>query len=276
MHRMRPSARLIKLLKPPSQMANSLDWCKTTTKNNNKNVATLHIGRDRIGVAIASHPEWGDAVQTVPPVRLQLVHATAAEDNNNSNNNNNTTRLTMTLAPQSVEQLAAVCADHEVGSFVVVWPLQKEGRAGASCGKVLHTLEALLSESDSVLTKNRPVCLWTGETSESKTKEYTKHQEDEWGRCAVYSKSSKKTVHLASQEQYRFSKGCSDSAADAWEAFCGQYWPDLQVEREESYNDVAASDAAATTKVRPTKSLLSSKDFTVRYSHPPQLSLQAA
>ena len=249
--RMRPSVRLIRLLKPPSQVANTLDWAKKT-----KNVATLHIGRDRIGVAIASHPEVSGAVQVLPPVKLQLV---TKEGNQRA------------LAPTCVDTLASVCEEHEVGSFVVVWPAQKSGRAGASCGKVLHTLESLLSESDSVLTKNRPICLWTGGDEASKSKEYLKHAEDEWGRCAVYSRSnSKKTIHRASQEQYCFPKGCSHAAVDAWEAFCREYWPDIHAERERYA--AATADAA---KVRQAETLRS-ENFSMSSSHQHQLSMQFA
>ena len=221
-----------------------MDWTKTAKHKNN--VATLHIGRDRIGVAIASHPELGNTIRALPPVKLELITKGGNQ---------------RSLSEHCIKTLASVCEEYEVGSFVVSWPVQKEGRAGASCGKVLHTLESLLSESDSVLTKNRPLCLWMGDAP-SRT-QAKKHEEDEWGRCASYSRVSKKTIHRASKEQYCLPKGCSDSAVDAWETFCLQYWPGVHVKQRRELTE----EAAAPAKVRQPGSLLSRNDSSASFSH---------
>lgn len=205
---MKPSTKLLKLLKPPSQIANSLDW-----KKQGNRVATLHIGRDRIGMAIASHPELGENVETVQPLHLSLV---TKPDNQR------------TLAPSCVEQIQELCDDHRVGGFLVWWPLQKEGRAGAPCGKVLHTLEAFIAESETILTPRRPVALWTGDVHKD---QHEKYAHDDWGRSSVYSRCIyDKTIHFASREQYSHPRGSSASAAETWEEFCKQYWPDCSVQ----------------------------------------------
>lgn len=198
----KPSARLLQLLKPPTQLADALDW-----KKQSKTVATLHIGRDRIGVAVASHPDFGE-VKLLPPLHLELV---TREGNLRA------------LAPSCVEALETLCDAHKVGSFLVWWPLQREGRPGARCGKVLHTLESLIAESDKVLTPRRPISLWTGDMDKDQHEQYA---EDEWGRSSVYSRCSyDKTIHRASVEQYCHPRGSSASAVETWDEFCKQYWP---------------------------------------------------
>jgi len=207
---MKPSLSLTKMLKPPSQIANSLDWTKKG------NVATLHIGIKSIGVAIASHPEMGEAVtQTTVPLHLETQKGNQR-----------------VLSAPCVEHLEKVCREHQVESFVVLWPIQSEGRAGASCGKVLHTLESLITESDSFLTKNRPLCLWADNSASCK-EEFARYTEDDWGRCAAYAllPDSNKTIHRASQEQYRFKQGSSSFAAQAWEEFCLELWPQIPLRR---------------------------------------------
>ena len=255
---MRPSKRLMELLTSPSHVANALDWTKNKTSKHGKAVAAMHIGRDRIGVAIASHPEAGEIPLALPPVRLELV----TKANNEP-----------VLAKHCVRELARICEEHNVGCFVVAWPVQKEGRPGASCGKVLHTLESLVAESKTILTKRRPLCLWMGDSMPSKD-HAKKYEEDEWGRCTAYSRVSNKTIHYAKEEQYCFPKGSSNAAVRTWQAFCLQYWPNIQVTHRDFVEHVAVS-----AKVRQKGTLLSgSNSFSENNSQPnhDDLSMQVA
>lgn len=213
----RPSTRLIRLLKTPAQVANALDWKRSTSST----VATLHIGRDRIGMAIATHPDLGGKVQTVQPLELELI----TKDTNQR-----------ALAPDCVREIRELCDHHQVGSFLVWWPLQREGRPGARCGKVLHTLESLIEQAnDTILTPKRPIALWTGDRHKD---EHEKYAEDEWGRSSVYSRCVyDKTVHRASTEQYCHPSGSSATAAETWEEFCKQYWPDCVVQIESALHE---------------------------------------
>ena len=205
---MKPSARLLKLLKPPAQLANALDW-----KKQSKKVASLHIGRDRIGVAIASHPMFGEDVTMLHPLNLDLVKM--REDSNQR-----------TVSPACVERLERICETHNVGSFLVWWPLQKEGRVGAPCGKVIHALESIITQSDVLMSPQRPVSLWTGEETAEEALLREQYVEDEWGRASVYARCCyDKTIHLASIEQYGQVRGCSTAAAACWKTFCKHHWP---------------------------------------------------
>lgn len=137
---MKPSTRLIKLLKTPSQLANSLDWGKQS-----KTVATLHIGKDNIGMAISSHPEYGEPSQPIlPALKLELQAVDVPYCSSKGSHKKNDGSITCTtaatkqrkqLSPQTVRAIQDICDRHNVGSFVVVWPLQKEGRPGAAVVK---------------------------------------------------------------------------------------------------------------------------------------------
>jgi len=271
---MKPSTRLIKLLKTPSQLANSLDWGKQS-----KTVATLHIGKDNIGMAISSHPEYGEPSQPIlPALKLELQAVDVPYCSSKGSHKKNDGSITCTtaatkqrkqLSPQTVRAIQDICDRHNVGSFVVVWPLQKEGRPGAACGKVLHTLESLIAVSNSVLTPHRPICLFHNLESD----EHLKYREDEWGRCAVYARSTNKTYHKASIQQYRIPEGCSFAAVDAWDAFCYHHWPEIY----NNYNDL--SYAAASDDKVSKKQLASSANnhfeggFSVTYSSQRVLSM---
>jgi hypothetical protein len=249
---MKPSARLLKILKPPPQLANGLDWRKQSKK-----VACLHISRDRIGVAIASHPCFGEDVTIVHPVDLALVKMRQEGSS-----------YQRRVAPACIERLERICDKHNVGSFLVWWPLQKEGRAGAPCGKVLHTLESMITQSDTLLTRHRPACLWTGEETAEEKSFREKFIEDEWGRASVYSRCCyDKTIHLASIEQYGHQiRGCSTAAATCWKTFCKHHWPLKKAER----------DSAKVAKVRhshrmcdlPASSFASGGGIAVSLFHP--------
>lgn len=186
------SNSLMKVLTAPSKIASALDWRKL-----NGSVLSLNIHKDRIGLAIASHPSFGEQATALEDIPLAKKGRVTREGK---------------------ERLAALAKDHRVCGFVVAWPLQRDtGRMGASCGRVLHTLDELLQDS-SLCTSSRPLCLWDGEHSVTE-------QEDNWGRSKVYSRTSDKKEHRASIEQYNQDENIV--AAKVWDDFCRSHWPEL-------------------------------------------------
>lgn len=210
------SKALLKVLTTPSKIASALDWKKL-----NGSVLSLDIHKDRIGLAVASHPSFGEASKALADIPL--------------GNKRNGPRIT----PECKERLATLARNYRVCGIVVSWPLQHDtGRMGASCGRVLHTLDELLAENDSststsLCTPSRPLCLWDGDHS-------LPEAEDQWGRCTAYSRTSEKTVHKASEEQYNQDEKIV--AANVWDDFCRSHWPEL-------YQQPTTSTQATTAKV---------------------------
>jgi hypothetical protein len=216
---------LSRFLTTPSKVANALDWRKASGGC----ILSMSIGKDTIDLAVASHPESSPAddfalgPQSLPsiPLKTQVI---------------NNKRV---LSPAVVEELSKIMNDWNVCGTVVSWPVQEEGWAGASCGRVLFTLDQLVSSQSSsgsgVISDKRKVCLWNQSHHEC--------VEDSWGRCPVYAKTSDKTIHFASKEQYQAPKTL---AADVWNDFCRAHWPEMY-----QYNEEAV---ASTTSTAPSHS----------------------
>lgn len=187
----------MKVLTTPSKIASALDWKKL-----NGSVLSLDIHKDRIGLAVASHPSFGGKAVSLDDIPLAKRGRVTKE---------------------CKERLATLAKDYRVCGVVVSWPVQPDtGRMGASCGRVLHTLDDLLADS-SLCTSSRPLCLWDGEHS-------MPEPEDQWGRCTAYSRTSSKTEHRASIEQYNTDENIV--AANVWEDFCRSHWPELAAKKE--------------------------------------------
>jgi RNase H-fold protein (predicted Holliday junction resolvase) len=195
-----------KLIRHPSKIASALDWKKASGA-----ILSLDVGTDRIGVAVASHPCHGDAPLALEPVPLHL------ETLNNKR----------VLSPVVARQLQEIVKRYNVSSFVVSWPVQKEGRCGAPCGKVLHTLDCLVEDSTTnLITDKRPFCLWD--------EHHYQAPEDQWGRNPLYGEppSNTKTLHSAKQEQYQH-KTSSTVAAQVMVDFMRHQWPEIYEQREQ-------------------------------------------
>jgi hypothetical protein len=187
---------ITKLLTSPAKVAHALDWKKSAGS-----VLSMTISADRIHLAVASHPSSDTtSPQSLPsiPLKTNVLHGKKK------------------LIPQVSEELAHIIKDWSVCGLVVSWPVQKEGWCGAPCGKVLFTLDLLVNSK----ALNRPVCLWDQEHHDA--------FEDEWGRSQIYSKPSNKTIHKASEEQY---KAPVLLATNVWNDFCAAHWPDLVQEK---------------------------------------------
>ena len=192
------SAKLLKVLTKPAKISSALDWTKVTGS-----ILSMDIHRDRIGLAIASHPSFGESVkvETISiPNRRGIIDSTAKA------------------------KLIEVIKENRVCGIVVSWPLQQDTkRLGAACARVLNTLEALLEDSSSstAATLNRPLCLWD-------VNHTLPEVEDEWGRCASYGGSTtNKSLHLASQEQYFQDENIV--ALRVWNDFMNAHWPQFRI-----------------------------------------------
>ncbi len=207
------SRKVTQLLKTPSHIAKQLDWKKVSGS-----VVCLDISRDSMGVAIASHPALGEPTQVLTPIALHREGRGKMQ----------------VLSSEVISELSDIFKSHKVCGVIVSWPIQSEtGRVGASCGRVLHTLDSLASDSSSILSPSRPVCLWDGERN------VPVESEDEWGRCSSYAEpapyvSGDERPYRASSEQYDKSKCHNSAAADVWNDFCKVHWPQLFRKEEQA------------------------------------------
>ena len=191
------SKAILNVLTTPSKVASKLDWRRASGS-----VLSLDIHQDRIGLAIASHPTYGEGISTLRPITLQRKGRVNEE-----------CRIA----------LSKIVKEHKVCGVVVSWPLQDSGKMGAACGRVLYTLENILQEDSTIITPNRPFCLWDGNHSSKE------EEEDGFGRSVAYSRVPSKSnlVHRASKEQYCQDENENTAAAQVWDDFYRSHWPDL-------------------------------------------------
>lgn len=188
---------LSKLLANPSKIARALDWQRVSGS-----VLVMTILRDRIDLAVASHPSQmhemhPSAVHALPSIPI------ISEIKNNKPE----------ISPRVSHELQNVMEKFHVCGTVVNWPVQREGWCGAPCGRVLYTLDQVTSSS-AVL--NKPICLWD--------EEHHDPPEDDWGRSRFYTETCHNSIHHASKEQYEMP---SPPAMKVWNDFCRSHWPEL-------------------------------------------------
>jgi hypothetical protein len=205
----RPCAKasLSQSLTTPSKVAHCLDWKKASGS-----ILSLRVNNetDTLDLAVASHPFFDEAAQP-----LQSIPLDRSVD----------TQLNRKVVSDSVAAaLQQVVSNYNVCGMVVSWPVQPEGWCGASCGRVLNTLDQIC------LTVNRPVCLYDAK--------HASPPEDEWGRAELYSAvpAPDKHVHVASQEQYPDCSG-NVAAAQVWNDFMHEHWPEFQDNNEYTTSD---------------------------------------
>jgi RNase H-fold protein (predicted Holliday junction resolvase) len=191
--------KLAKLLVAPSKIAASLNW-----KKFNGAVLSLDIHKDRIGMAIASHPTMDDGAEALEPIYYHFQGGKLPDS-----------------AKDKLEDV--VRQEQNICGIVVSWPLQKDtGHMGASCGRTMHVVEELLEETN-VFAPNRPLCFWDSEHPKQS-------DEDQWGRCKEYNRISSKHEHLASAEQYNQDENVA--ATEVWNDFVRVHWPAVHQTRE--------------------------------------------
>jgi len=229
------SKQLMRVLATPSKVANALDWRRFTGGA----IATLDVHSDRIGVRISEHP-------------TPATHLNSASQQQHSKKRRAPTvsrSVSLPLAtkgpskiPESTRrQLSDLVHHHKVCGFVVSWPLQTDtGAMGAACGRTLFCLEELLRGDETphlardatrpVFAPSRPICLWDGSLEENQElRSDSSLKEDAFGRSPIYARTSDKTEHVASKEQY--SQNESRTASTVWDDFAKAHWPEEETEQ---------------------------------------------
>jgi hypothetical protein len=254
---------LMRVLSTPLRVANALDWRQSTGGA----IATLDVHADRIGVRISQHPK--------PPKHSSLSLSSSSWSKAGLPV---VSQYSLPISPRgrfeipnsTRQQLSDLVHHHGVCGFVVSWPIQEDtGLMGAACGRTLFAIEELLKNNNDyehndderasyapneeerkrpVFAPNRPLCLWDG--SEHPNRSTTR---DAFFRSPVYARTSDKTEHFASKEQYHQDE--SIVASRVWDDFVRIHWPGLDRGREEQWeeetscaNDKAWSDECASSK----------------------------
>ncbi|KAL7564041.1 hypothetical protein ACA910_006949 [Epithemia clementina (nom. ined.)] len=188
---------ITRLLVSPTKVAHALDWKKRAGGA----LLSVHLGDEKIDLATSYHPSQNIPIHRLPSIPLEF------EIKGNQK----------VLKSHVLDEISHVVKDLNICGLVVSWPVQKEGWCGASCGKVLHTLDQIVEETN-IVSKARPVCLWDGH--------HFHLSEDEWGRVSFYGvpNPNRRQVHLASQEQYR---DCGMVAAGIAQDYIRFHWPEF-------------------------------------------------
>jgi len=150
------ATKLSSALVAPSKVANLLDWRKAVGS-----VLALDITRKSIGMAVATHPDQHAEAIALRPISLvqQQVHHHQGQGAPSSSSSLHKDKKNH-LSKELISELEAVVRRHRVCAFVVNWPTH-EGRMGEQCGKVLHVLDSVIDQSNSVVTRKRPFTLWS-------------------------------------------------------------------------------------------------------------------
>ena len=158
------ATKLSSALVAPSKVANMLDWRKTVGA-----VMALDISTDRIGLAVAEHPEH--ICESVPLNTLSLCQGRGQAS-------------PKTVTKDIISELEGAVRQHRICAFVVKWPVN-EGRMGEECGKVLQVLDSVIDQSNSVVTRKRPFTLWCNDANASTES----CPIDEWGRSTDFARA---------------------------------------------------------------------------------------
>ena len=154
------ATKLSSALVAPSKVANLLDWRKAVGS-----VMALDITRKSIGMAVATHPDQhAEAVALRPISLMQQQHHHRGEGAPSSSFSLYKGKKKNLVSKELISELEAVVRRHRVCAFVVNWPTH-EGRMGEQCGKVLHVLDSVIDQSNSVVTRKRPFTLWSSTTT---------------------------------------------------------------------------------------------------------------
>ncbi len=194
------ATKLSSALVAPSKVANLLDWRKAVGS-----VMALDITRKSIGMAVATHPDQHAEAVALRPISLvqqqqqhpQHHHGEGAPSSSSSLHKGKKNHVSKEL----ISELEAVVRRHRVCAFVVNWPTH-EGRMGEQCGKVLHVLDSVIDQSNSVVTRKRPFTLWSltatatslsmSSSLDDAHSSYYYSPPDEWGR----------SIHFANAPDY--------------------------------------------------------------------------
>lgn len=165
------ATKLSSALVAPSKVANILDWRKAVGV-----VMGLDITRERIGIAVAEHPEM--ICEAVPLNSISLLK----QDTQGGGAAPKT--MKNQVNKDLISELEAAVRQHRVCAFVVNWPVH-EGRMGEQCGKVLQVLDSVMNESNCLVTRKRPFTLWCNSVNAT----FDTSPPDEWGRSKMFAQA---------------------------------------------------------------------------------------
>jgi hypothetical protein len=158
------ATKLSSALVAPSKVANLLDWRKAVGS-----VMALDITRKSIGMAVATHPDQQHA-EAVALRPISLVQQQHHYHHHRGEGAPSTSfplykgKKKNQMSKELISELEAAVRRHRVCAFVVNWPTH-EGRMGEQCGRVLHVLDSVIDQSNSVVTRKRPFTLWSSTTT---------------------------------------------------------------------------------------------------------------
>ena len=252
----------MKKLSKPSKVASILDWKKTF----HHTILAVNFHKNRVGIAIASHPSLGIPCMELEPLRFE-------------DHRGNGKGIVGAIDRKCLERFSEIIEEHKVCGVVVNWPIQHEtGRMGAACGRVLFALEQLWERSNETIPDDessdastlelqrggllsRPFCLWdAGHINLSDPA----HRVDNFGRCSSYGKENEKAElkeknYFASKEQYYEDE--LTVVLGVWDDFCREHWPELYTQTEQGTDeDNSGSDLQSLyKKLDPPATEMSSK-----------------
>jgi hypothetical protein len=182
------------LLTSPSKVVHALDWRKSSGA-----LLSLRVGRDRIDLAVASHPFFDEPTLPLPSVPVETR-----------------TLNNIKVLKESVgQQLKAIAENFNVCGVVVSWPVQKEGWCGAPCGRTLHALDQV----SEIFDNSPPICLYDPQ--------HHIPDDDAWGRSKIYSQPAKETMYVAPEEDDSHSSDSTNMAVQVLNDFYREYWPEF-------------------------------------------------
>jgi hypothetical protein len=135
---------ITRLLTTPRKVADLLDWRRVSGS-----ILTLTISRDRLDLAVSSHPIHHDE----PLVQLPSVPLEIKVDKRNKTT---ATASTNVLCPNVAKELDGVCERFAICGVIVNWPVEKDGWCGFSCGRVLFTLDQLVAQQSKAVSTRNP------------------------------------------------------------------------------------------------------------------------
>ena len=236
------ATKLSSALVAPSKVANLLDWRKAVGS-----VMALNITHKAIGMAVATHPDQHAEAIALRPLSLvqqqpQHHHGEGAPSISSSFYKGSKKNH---VSKELISELEAVVRRHRVCAFVVNWPTH-EGRMGEQCGKVLHVLDTVIDQSNSVVTRKRPFTLWSSTPTATSHKLNHCFNDDEHASSSLSLSSSLDVAHSS-----------SNSPPDEWGrsihfAKAPAYYPDMYyssknpIQRQETLL-LSSSSSSSTT-----------------------------
>lgn len=195
-------------------------------------ILCLDITDREIGVAVAESASPGTEVHKLNP----LSYHKAADAVKNRQQ----------LKETVYDKLNEIVQDNNVGGIVVAWPTVSGGRAGGSCGKVLHLLDYIADHNRSLLSKNRPFTLWdTHNVHKDSDSSSTKNNEvppDQWGRSVVFSRvpassSPQGFISSSSDQKFHHTSTKHLSVEKILESFIDSHWANNARRKTTAFNN---------------------------------------